>query len=231
MRFVIGVVVVLCVIQFLLPSRGFARKMQTQKDEGQKVYQSEVGLKIPKLGIAIDAIYEPRLDRLIPGYKVLNVIIANSSAADLVLDPKKDKWTVINSRGDKVKTLNHLALKDEGLWMKLPVGLRESLHYPSQIKPGSEAKLDLLVQWSEDLTNFREIQWKSNSLKKDIYVLAQQQDFEKEPEAPPLPATPAREQSREKYEAPEGPSSSPTETIRPEPQFDPQLDDFTIETH
>ena len=63
--------------------------------------RSEAGLNIKDWGIAIDAIYDARLDDLIPGYRIINIVLTNRSAEDINLSTNKDKWYILDNMGKK----------------------------------------------------------------------------------------------------------------------------------
>jgi len=61
------------------------------------------GANIPSAGLAVDASYDPRLDDLVPGYKVINVAVFNQSLNIITLDPSSDRWWVKFADGKKKK--------------------------------------------------------------------------------------------------------------------------------
>src|SRR3989338_4688448 len=74
------------------------------------------GRTIPEAGISIDADYDPRLDDLIYGYKLLPVTIRNVSLRTIPMDVRKDLWIVVGEKGQRYRAINSLRLKDPVLW-------------------------------------------------------------------------------------------------------------------
>ncbi len=173
-------------------------KHQKARGSSKKII-SEAGLNIPQWGVAIDAVYDSRLDNLVPGYKILNVILSNRGAANIFLDPRKDKWYVIDNIGKKLRASNHLRLDNEKVWSSLPLGLRTKLEYPQTVRVSHSVKIDLFFSNDVSLGGFREIGWDSDHFKKEFNVITateKNQDDANEP----LPNTPTYNQSREKYD-------------------------------
>lgn len=218
---------------------------------GSRVIKSEAGLNIPEWGVAIDAIYDKRLDNLIPGYKLVNVVITNRGKfGTIYLDPRKDKWTIVDNVGKSHRAINHLRFVDEQLWVKLPQELKSRLDYPRGVRGGNTTKIDLFFPASVDITNFRELAWRSTHFKKLFLVQTPIESnlklSEKEKQIPPH--THSYRQSLKKYETEElekkfdeylekkrkeaeqnGVSNNDASSAdKAAPQFDPTLDDFSI---
>lgn len=195
-----------------------------------KVIESEAGLNIPQWGVAIDAIYNRELDNLIPGYKILNVVVSNRGGDIISFDTLKDRWILVDSVGKSHKAINHLRVIDQKMWDVLPVGLKNELEYPQTLRVGHTAKIDLLFRSSAELTSFKTLRWRSTHFKKDFVIrTAIEKNLDWEPKEEPIPSTKATRQAEEKYEG-EKETQNPTETPKEEnpPRFDPTLDDFTI---
>lgn len=142
----------------------------TGKSKVPKKIQSEAGLNIPAWGVAVDAVYDNRLDGLVPGYKIVNVVLTNRSPNTINLDPGKDKWRVKDNIGKEHTAINHLKMESEALWNRLPQGLRDKLEYPSTVRSGYSSKIDLFFPASVDLANFKEIAWMSFHFKKQFDI-------------------------------------------------------------
>lgn len=203
-----------------------AIRKKNQKNRSSKIY-SEAGLNIPDWGVAIDAVYDPQLDELIPGYKIINVVVTNRGQSTIYLDPKKDKWSIKDSLGNTRNAINHLRFVNEKLWFTLPLGLREELEYPQLVKVGNTTKIDLFFLINTELNNFKEINWQSDYFKKEFVLkIMNEKNLEVDQKEEPIPQTSAQEQALQKYEVKEMPKKTPPpEKI---PQFDPTLDDLVI---
>lgn len=185
--------------------------------------QSELGLNIPKWGIAVDAMYDPRLDGLVPGYKILNVVLSNRTQKSIYLDLKKDRWVMRDNIGKPSKAINHLRVINPKLWGTLPEGLKDKLEYPQLVRVGNSARIDLFFPNTVELKNFRMISWKSTHFKQEFQII---NTIEKKLEVTPAemsqePLTSSEEQAQEKY----GPNKEGLETI---PTFEPELDKETM---
>lgn len=165
-----------------------------------KQITSEAGLNIPQWGVAIDAVYDNRLDSLIPGYKILNVILSNRGASSIFLDPRKDKWFIVDNIGKTYNAITHLRLVNEKLWSSLPRGLREKIEYPQTLRVGNSAKIDLFFPTGISLQNFREIGWMSSHFKKEFNIISAVEKNLEDDHNEPLPNTPTYKQSKQKYD-------------------------------
>ncbi len=212
----------LCILSLviLLPFQSLAKEDKTKKNK--KIIESEAGLNIPEWGIAIDAIYDNRLDDLLPGYKILNVVVTNRATAPLSLDPIKDQWTLHNHLDKKIRAINHLRLVDEKLWDSLPVGLKSELDYPQIVRVGHTAKIDLLFRDSVDLNGFRSLEWVSNFLKKTFIIhTALEKNLEWEHKEEPIPQIPAKP-------AEPDPPAEPSQPQNNIPKLEPPPQGITI---
>ncbi|MBI2340268.1 MAG: hypothetical protein HYU99_07890 [Deltaproteobacteria bacterium] len=166
-----------------------------------KKVRSEAGLNIPSWGVAIDAVYDKRLDNLVPGYKIINVVLSNRGPVTISLDPTKDVWFIRDSVGKSHRAVNHLRFASEKLWLSLPVGLKDKLEYPHAVRTGNSTKIDLFFPENAELSGFREISWKSDHFRQtfDIYT-AMEKNLDWDSKSEKIPDTPAYRQSIEKYE-------------------------------
>lgn len=201
-----------------------------------KQVESEAGLNIPAWSVAIDALYDPQLDDLIPGYKILNVVVTNRGTNVIYFDTAKDRWQVTEAAGSGRKAINHLRFVDENLWNSLPVGLKNELEYPQMVRGGHTAKIDLLFRSSAELSHFRNLVWSSRHFKKEFLIkMPLEKNLEWEPKEEPLPKTKADHQAKEKYEggleesSPDG-ENKDTPEIQTGEELDkePKLEGITI---
>lgn len=177
------------------------REQAEVKTKKEKLIRSEAGLNIPAWGVAIDAVYDNRLDNLIPGYKILHLILTNRSTGMIFLDPRKDRWSLRDNVGERHTATNHVRFISENLWAKLPKGLQDELDYPQVVRVGNSAKIDVFFPKNVELKNFREVFWESMHFKKEFNIFTtfeKNLDVEKES---PTPTTPSNYQYLlQKYE-------------------------------
>jgi hypothetical protein len=159
------------------------QKKRSMKAKGNKtgVVRSETGLNIPKWGLAIDAIFDPRLDDIIPGYHIINLVVTNRRAEPIVLNAKLDKWIVIDHIGKKHTAQNHVKFFNRKLWPLLPDKLKQMLDYPHQIGAGKSVSIDVFMSKSVDLFNFKEVIWRSAHFNKEFTVFTNYEDNIKVP--------------------------------------------------
>lgn len=139
--------------------------------KSQAPITSEAGLKIPEWGIALDASYDARLDNLIPGYKIVQVVLSNTRPDTITLNPVKDRWAITDSAGKKHTAHNHVRHFNKKLWNQLKPELKAKLDYPTLVKSGHLATIDLFFPEDVDLFQFREIAWTSAFFAKRFDVL------------------------------------------------------------
>jgi hypothetical protein len=147
------------------------RKSSRSRPSGKEV-RSEAGLKIPEWGIAIDAIYNPALDNLIPGYKIVHIALTNSRAQEVQLNPASDRWYITDFHDKKHTAINHVKAVSDELWESLPPKLQAKLDYPKVVLSGKLTTIDVLIPSEVDLFNFKEVSWKSAFFKRsfDMYT-------------------------------------------------------------
>ena len=158
------------------------RYLKDKGDPSQKVYNqsrvvtSEVGLNIPEFGVAIDTVYNRELTNLIPGLHIINVVVSNRREEPIEFDIKKDKWTVVDSKGKKHKLFNHVSDFDQNLFEKLPEKLKRKLSYPARVSPSKSITIDLFLSSKVDLLNFKEVTWKSEHFDKEFNLFTTYED-------------------------------------------------------
>lgn len=116
------------------------------------------GTNIEGVGLVIDASYDPRLDGLVPGYKMLSVAIINQSFNIISLDPENDVWQVKLAGESKAhNAIYNLRSDDPKQWQALPEKLRDLLAYPLMIPIGGRDVIDLFLPERLDLERFVEV--------------------------------------------------------------------------
>lgn len=138
----------------------------------EKPPQTSRHLEMNKSGIIMDANYDPRLDNLIPGYKMVTVAVTNNSTDVLRLNPLKDRWVVVDAYGRKQKAINSIRIKDPKTFGQLPAQVRELIDYPVGIAVGYSETVDLFFPLRMDLNSFRTVSYYSSDRKKTFDVLS-----------------------------------------------------------
>ena len=160
-KYAASLLIVTLVFSACVPSRS-ASSRRKMKIEGY------AGRMLPSQAMSIDVNYDPRLDNLIVGYKLLPAIIKNMSLRNVVMDLKKDKWVIVGEKGHKYAAINSLKLKDPALWRELPEKMRSLIDYPEIIPINYSVTFDLILPKSAKLEYFKEIRY---------YNAATQQEF------------------------------------------------------
>lgn len=130
-------------------------------------------LNIQKEGILIDAKYDPRLDNLVPGYKILTVGLTNNGYDILRLNPLSDKWEIVDASGKTRKAITSLRIKDPGRFGQLPSRMQQLLEYPVGISVGFSETIDLFFPGNVSLDSFRSIAFYSGERKQTFDVMAE----------------------------------------------------------
>ena len=93
----------------------------TAEAKKAQVIRAAGGTNVPSIGLVIDASYDPRLDTLIPGYKVIDVALVNQSFGILYLDPENDRWRIkLAGDGKTITAVHDLRRVDPKAWAALP---------------------------------------------------------------------------------------------------------------
>ena len=132
------------------------------------------GANIPSVGLAIDASYDPRLDDLVPGYKIINVALFNQSLNIITLDPSMDKWWVKFADGRKKKAIFDLRSQAPEVWAKLPEKAKELVAYPLFLPVGGRQVIDLFVADTVNVAQFNGVIIKLRSVPMKIDIMASQ---------------------------------------------------------
>ena len=121
--------------------------------------ESVAGRIIPSFSLSIDANYDPRLDGLIAGYKLLPVVIKNMSLRNVIMDAKRDKWVIVAEKGKRYEAINSLRLKDPPLWREIPDKMRALIDYPEIVPINYSVTFDLILPKRVNIDYFREIRY------------------------------------------------------------------------
>ena len=133
------------------------------------------GTSVPELGLVIDASHDKRLDRLVPGYKIINVAIVNESLNIISLDPEKDLWTIkLAGEGRSFPAIHDLRSKDPKAWTQIPEKVRELVAYPLVLPIGGRESVDLFLPNAVDVERFNELSVYLKSIDTKIEVLVRQ---------------------------------------------------------
>ncbi len=138
--------------------------------KGKIEIKSEAGLNIPEYGIAVDALYDPRLDDLVEGYKIISILLTNRGTSNISLNVRQDKWVIIDSAGHKHVAENHVSYFDKRTWEEMEAALKQKLDYPQYVKAAHSTTIDVFFPKSVELLNFKEIIWKSASIGKEFNI-------------------------------------------------------------
>lgn len=132
---------------------------RSAKNKKPAKVESYAGRVIPSFSLSIDANYDPRLDEIIPGYKLVPVIIKNMSLRNVEMSVKQDRWVIVGEKGQKYVALNSLRYKDPPLWREIPEKMRALIDYPEIVPINYSVTFDLLVPKKSKLEYFREIRY------------------------------------------------------------------------
>lgn len=148
----------------MLPFFILAALLACSAKDGGKDVGTSARLELYKHGVTLDARYDPRLDNLIPGYKILTVAVTNNSVDIMRLNPLKDKWEITDAMGRKRKAINSIRIKEPALFTRLPNKVQELIDYPVGISVGYSETIDLFFPQSVDLNAFRTISFYNSSM-------------------------------------------------------------------
>lgn len=124
----------------------------------KNVIRAPGGTSFGQFGLLIDASYDSRLDTLVPGYKVINVVIGNESFNIIYLEPEKDRWSIkVRGRKTEVKAINNLRMQDPKAWSQLPERVQDIVGYPLVLPIGARVVFDLFIPSDIDLDKFNEL--------------------------------------------------------------------------
>ncbi len=158
--------------RFGLPLMMLTLLLACSARESGKGAGSSQRLELHKHGIILDARYDPRLDNLIPGYKMITVAVTNNSIDILRLNPLKDKWEITDAMGRKRKAINSIRIKDPSLFGRLPQKVQQLIDYPVGISVGYSETIDLFFPNNHDLNAFRSIGYYNSELGTDFNMMS-----------------------------------------------------------
>jgi hypothetical protein len=138
-------------------------------------------LDIQKEGITIDAKYDPRLDNLIPGYKILTVGLTNNGVDILRLNPLKDRWEIVDAYGRNRRAVNSLRIREPAIFSRLPDHVQQLIEYPVGVSVGYSETIDLFFPVNQDLHAFRSISFYCAERKQNFDILANLENSNQQP--------------------------------------------------
>lgn len=151
----------------LVGSTAIAKKIQKIRAEG--------GVPVPQLGVVIDASYDPRLDTLVPGYKVINVALFNQSLNIVYLNPEKDLWKIkLDGNKRSYPAMHDLRQQAPQTWAALPERVKTAIAYPLVLAVGAQQIIDIFVPEDLDLTKFTELSVFFKNANTQVDVIARQ---------------------------------------------------------
>ncbi len=145
--------------------------MQSSGGGRAKPIVVSAGTVLPSLGVGFDAYYDPSLDNIIPGYKILTVAYKNNSMNIIQMNPSDDMWSVEDRRGKKIKAIINLRLVDPDVWASLPKRLKGLMEYPLLIPIGGTKTIDLLFPEKINLGEFRSVTFRSKKSKQGYKIM------------------------------------------------------------
>jgi hypothetical protein len=140
--------------------------------ESGKKSETSRHLEIAKQGIVLDANYDPRLNNLIPGYKILTVAVTNNSTDVLRLNPLKDRWDMVDATGKKHRAINSLRIKDPHTFSRLPGRVQELVDYPVGIAVGYAETVDLFFPAAINIDAFRTVSYYSDDRQQEYDIMS-----------------------------------------------------------
>jgi hypothetical protein len=144
-----------------------SRSSQPKKSAKVEGY---AGRMIPSHSLSIDANYDPRLDHLVAGHKLLSVLIKNMALRNVYMDLKQDRWVIVGENGHKYAAVNSLKLKDHVLWREIPEKMRSLIDYPEIIPINYSVTFDLMFPSSANLDYFREIRYYNAATRQEFIL-------------------------------------------------------------
>ena len=148
-----------CLTILLLASLFLSACVTVAPRKYAKKIVGQTGRNLPHYGVSVDANYDPRLDDLISPYKLLTIVMRNTSLRAVPMDVKKDRWVVVGEKGKKYPVINSLRVKDPVAWRQLPDRLRTLMDYPEVIPINYSVTFDLILPARSRLEYFSEIRY------------------------------------------------------------------------
>ncbi|QQR80039.1 MAG: hypothetical protein IPJ69_11965 [Deltaproteobacteria bacterium] len=135
-----------------------------------KKIHGKAGRPLPYFSLTIDSNYEPQLDHVVKGYKLLPVVMKNFALKAVPMDLKNDRWVVVGEKGQTYKALNSLKLKDPVAWRKLPEDVKNLIDYPEILPIEYSVTFDILLPSNAKLDYFRELRFYSSALGREFVI-------------------------------------------------------------
>ncbi len=155
---------------FLFPCLLFSTALFAKSIPTMKV---PAGTNIPALGMALDASYDPITDDIVPGFKILSVVVANNSMDVIQMDRDSDEWTVVTAKGARHEAILDLRKSKTDTYLSLPEKLRSKLEYPMMVQVGETRVIDLLFKDSVQLDGFRSVKFTSKMTNRAFNIVSQ----------------------------------------------------------
>ena len=165
----LGFLLVLVAILLLLPTSDALAKRRARK-----AIEVQGGAPIEAFGFVVDASYDSRLDKLVPGYKVVNVAFVNNSFNIIILNPKHDNWFVKVSSKKRHRAIVDLRHDDVEAWNQLPERAKSLISYPLAVPIGGRMAIDLFVPENISVENLTEVSLELASIGQRIDVSVSQ---------------------------------------------------------
>ena len=121
--------------------------------------EGQAGRMIAGAGLTIDADYEPKLNNVVAGYKLLPVVVKNMSLRNVPMVDKMDRWVIVGEHGQRYRALNSLRRKNPRMWREIPEKMQNMIDYPEIIPINYSVTFDLLMPAKAKLEYFKEIHY------------------------------------------------------------------------
>lgn len=131
----------------------------------------------PQTGVGFDANYDPKLDNIVKGYKILVVAIVNRSLNVVPFDKQFDKWQVIDRKGSKHAAVIDVRQHDPNVWSTLPHKLKVLIEYPLLMQAGGSQTIDLLFDESVNLAEFRSVSYTSSAMGQRFVITPREERY------------------------------------------------------
>lgn len=135
-----------------------------------RTIEGKSGRAIPLYSLSISADYDPRLDSVMEGYKLLPVMIRNLSLRPISMSAESDRWVVVGEKGKKYRAVNSLRLENPVVWREMPDKLRTMIDYPEVVPINYSVTFDLLLPREAVLDYFREIRYLNAASGKEFRI-------------------------------------------------------------
>lgn len=132
---------------------------------------TQSGATIPAMSLTFEVNYDPRLDTVVPKYKILTVGVTNGALEYMETNSMTDEWWVVDRKGSRHKAILNIREKDPDVWLTLPPKLRQLIQYPQMVRIGDSITIDLLFPKSVSLEAFKEVVFKFPSKQKTIHII------------------------------------------------------------